>query len=164
MPARCFVYPMGCGVLICFAVSEFPLCHVVVRSVADPFLLASFPPPAPTGLTRRRLHLTLCFRFFGSPCLFPFGREYLFVVTLLGCFGRTMAGRMVYMAGNLGIVLFPFRLWIGLCPFVGLRCCPLFQYVMCLLALRLRLCLLYQEYLGWSLCFPRRSILLLYPW
>ena len=45
---------MGCGVLICFAVVEFPLCHGVVRLVADPFLLALFPPPALTGLTRRR--------------------------------------------------------------------------------------------------------------
>ena len=70
-----------------FAVAEFPLCHVVVRSVADPFLLALFPPPTLSGLTRCRLHLTLCFRFFGSPCLSPFGCGSLFVVTPLGCFG-----------------------------------------------------------------------------
>ena len=142
---------MGCGVLICFAMSEFPICHVVVSSVADPFLLALFPPPAQTGLTRRRLYLTSCYRSFGSLCLFPLGRGYLLVVTPLGCFGRSMVGSMAYMAENLGIVLSPFRVQIGLCPFVGLRCCPLFQCVMCLPALRLRLCLLCQEYLGWSL-------------
>ena len=49
---------MGSGVLICFVVSEFSLCHVVVRVVADPFLLVLIPPPVLIGLTCRRLHLT----------------------------------------------------------------------------------------------------------
>ena len=72
-PVLCFVLPMGSGVLICSAVLEFSLCLVVVRVVADPFLLVLIPPPVPIGLTRRRLHLTSCFRFFGSLCLSPFG-------------------------------------------------------------------------------------------
>ena len=114
VPVLCFVPPMGSGVLIFFAVLEFSLFLVVVCVVADPFLLVLIPPPVLNGLTRRRLHLTSGFRFFGSPCFFPFGRGYLFAVMLLGCFGRSMAGRMAYMAGNLGILLFSFRLQIGL--------------------------------------------------
>ena len=70
VPVLCFVPPVGSGVLICSAVLEFSLCLVVVRVVADPFLLILIPPPVPIGLTRRRLHLTSGFRFFRSPCFF----------------------------------------------------------------------------------------------
>ena len=122
-PVLCFVLPMGSGVLICSAVLEFSLCLVVVRVVADPFLLILIPLPVSIGLTRRRLLLVSGFPIFGSLCSSPSGHGYLLVVMLSGCSGRDVVGRMAYMAGSLGVVLFSFHLQIGLRPLVRLCCC-----------------------------------------